>query len=76
MRRLSRERRLAVLAACLASFTASTSSVISRHAHGLSDGAQGLIVGLQLGVSMALLGLSFAYFRRDRTSCSRNTKES
>lgn len=76
MRRLSRERRLAVLAASLASITAVTSSVLTRNAHGLSDGVHGLMVGIPLGFSILLLGVSATHLRRDRSACPRNPKAS
>ena len=76
MRRLSRERRLAVLAASLAAITAATSAVLTPNAHGLSDGVHGLVVGIPLGLSLLLLGVSATHLRRDRSACPRNPRAS
>ena len=76
MRKLSRERRLAVITASLATSTAGSASIVSRHAQTLSDGAHGFLVGFPLGLSIILLGVSFKYLKLDRSSCPPNSEAS
>ncbi len=76
MPNLSRNRRLAVLAACLASFAASSTVLLSHGVHNMSKAGLALVFAIGLSLAVLLLGFAATRLKRDRSDNPRNPQAS